>query len=62
MAKTKAVKPKSRKPEAERQTCPVSFYCTQAQWDEMVETASRNGRKIAAEARFRCFPPSMEAK
>lgn len=60
MAKTKAVKPKSRKPEAERQTCPVSFYCTQEQWNELTSAASINGRTIAAEARFRCFPPTKE--
>jgi hypothetical protein len=58
----KKQKPIPRKPKDELQNFSVSFYCTQEQGKELLETASMNGRKIAAEARFRCFPPSLEAK
>jgi|GEM_PF-3535848 hypothetical protein len=55
-------KKKVKPPVKELTVQPVSFRCTDAEWRELDETARLNGRKLSAEARFRCFPPTMGAK
>jgi len=55
-------KKKVKPPVKELTVQPVSFRCTDAEWRELDETARLNGRKLSAEARFRCFPPTRGAK